>query len=94
MIYKRRKSLLTVLLLAFLSALAVSAHAADVPKVTIEELKSMLGRSDLIIIDVRIERDWKASALKIKGAVWEDFMDVDTWAKKYAKDKTIVLYCD
>ena len=49
---------------------------------------------DLIIIDVRLERDWKSSSLKIRGAVWEDFLDVDTWAQKYPKNKTIVLYCD
>ena len=54
----------------------------------------MLGNPDLVIIDVRIERDWKSSPLKIKGAVWEDFMDVEKWAQKYPKDKTIVLYCD
>jgi hypothetical protein len=94
MIHKKGKPLLIVLLLTFLSALAVSAYAADVPKITKEELRAMLGRPDLIVIDVRIERDWKASSLKITGAVWEDFMDVETWAKKYPKDKTIVLYCD
>ena len=54
----------------------------------------MLGSSDLIIIDVRIGRDWKSSPLKVKGAVWEDFLDVDTSAQKYPEDKTIVLYCD
>ncbi len=77
-----------------MTGLTVIASAADVPKITAEELRAMLGKPDLIIIDVRIERDWKSSALKIKGAVWEDFMDVDNWAQKYPKDKTIVLYCD
>jgi hypothetical protein len=82
------------MLLTFLSVLAASAYAADAPKITKEELRAMLGEPDLIIIDVRIERDWKSSALKIKGAVWEDFMDVESWAKKYPKGKTIALYCD
>ena len=77
-----------------MAGLTAIASASDVPRVTTEELKTMLGNPDLIIIDVRIERDWKASSSKIKGAVWEDFMDVDTWAKKYPKDKTVVLYCD
>ena len=78
----------------FLTTLTAVASAADVPKITTEELRARLGDSDLIIIDVRIERDWKSSPLKVKGAVWEDFQDVDTWAQKYPKDKTIVLYCD
>ena len=77
-----------------MAGLTAIASASGVPKISKEELKVMLGKPDLIIIDVRIERDWKSSALKIKGAVWEDFMDVDIWAQKYPKDKTIVLYCD
>lgn len=87
--------LLVISLLAGLVAgLTAIASASDVPKITAEELRVMLGSSDLIIIDVRIERDWKSSTLKVKGAVWEDFLDVDTWAQKYPKDKTVVLYCD
>jgi hypothetical protein len=73
---------------------APAASGSNVPRITDEELKAMLGKPDLIIIDVRIERDWKASALKIPGAVWEDFQEADTWMKKYPKEKTIVLYCD
>ncbi len=93
MTQKNRKSILVTLLMTFW-VLAASAYAADVPKITKEELRAMIGSPDLIIIDVRIERDWNSSAQKIRGAVWEDFMDVDTWARKYPKDKTIVLYCD
>jgi len=78
----------------FLTTLTAVPSAADVPKITAEELMAKLGSPDLIIIDVRIERDWKSSPLKVKGAAWEDFLDVDTWAQKYPKDKTIVLYCD
>jgi len=77
-----------------LAGLPAIVSASDVPKITVEELSARLGSSDLIIIDVRIERDWKSSPLKVKGAVWEDFQDVDNWAQKYPKDKTTVLYCD
>ena len=86
------------LLLSFICLLtgmtAPAASGSNVPKITVEELRAMLGKPDLIIIDVRLERDWKASALKIPGAVWEDFREADTWVKKYPKEKTIVLYCD
>ena len=91
---KYKTAFLILPLIFLLAGLTAIASASDVPKVTVEELKSMLGNPSLIIIDVRIERDWKASALKIKGAVWEDFLEVDNWARKYPKDKTIVLYCD
>ena len=94
MTHRYNKALPILLLISVIAGLTAIASASDVPKVTAEELRAMLGNPDLIIIDVRIERDWKASALKVKGAAWEDFLDVDTWARKYPKDKTIVLYCD
>ena len=93
---QKYKPTILLLLLVFLLAgiTAVAASATDIPRITAEELKAMLGDPDLVIIDVRVERDWMASTLKIPGAVWEDFFEVETWAGKYPKDKTIVLYCD
>jgi len=92
----RHRSIILMLSLALLlSGMTVPvASAADVPKISVEELRAMLGNPDLIIIDVRIEHDWNTSASKIPGAVWENFKEADTWAKKYPKDKRIVLYCD
>jgi predicted sulfurtransferase len=89
-------SVILMLSLVFLlqGITAPAASAANVPRISVEELRAMLGNPDLIIIDVRIERDWKSSTSKIPGAVWEDFREADTWVKKYPKDKTIVLYCD
>jgi rhodanese-related sulfurtransferase len=69
------------------------AKSADVPRMTKEELKAMLNSPNLILIDVRTQRDWKESDLKIKGAVREDPGAVDPWANKYPKDKTLVFYC-
>ncbi len=38
--------------------------------------------------------DWDNSKVKIQGAVREDpDKNVKSWAEKYSKDKTIVLYC-
>ncbi|MDH4231889.1 MAG: rhodanese-like domain-containing protein [Nitrospirota bacterium] len=90
------KSIFRMLPMAVLlwGMIAVAASAAGIPKITGEELKAMLGEPDLVVIDVRIERDWESATLKIPGAVWEDYFEVETWAKKYPKDKTIVLYCD
>lgn len=83
-----------MLLILLLTGLPGISAAAEVPKISTVELNAMLNNPDLVIIDVRRERDWKSSSLKIRGAVWEDFLEVDTWAQKYPKDKTIVLYCD
>jgi rhodanese-related sulfurtransferase len=65
----------------------------DVPRITKDELKPMLGNPDLIIIDVRIESSWNESDAKIKGAVREQPIHIESWANKYPKDKTLVLYC-
>ncbi len=53
----------------------------------------MLGKPDVIIIDVRTNYDWDKSKEKIKGAVREEGTKFNSWMKKYPKDKTIVLYC-
>jgi len=94
MTHRYKKALYILLLISLLAGLPVIASASDVPKIKKEELNAMLNNPDLIIIDVRRERDWKSSSLKIRGAVWEDFLEVEAWAQKYPKNKTIVLYCD
>lgn len=77
-----------------------AAAAADAPRITKEQLKTMLGDPNVIVIDVRIDRHWKESDSKIKGAVREDpgaqapkITQADPWMAKYPKDKTIVFYC-
>jgi hypothetical protein len=70
-----------------------SAMSADVPRMMKDELKAVLGNPDLVILDVRASSDWTASDLKIKEAVREEPRDVESWANKYSKDKTLVLYC-
>jgi len=72
---------------------AMPAAAQDVKRMTIEELKGMLGNPDLVIVDVRRDGDWKSSNVKIKGAVREDQEKVDAWMSKYPKDKSLVFYC-
>jgi rhodanese-related sulfurtransferase len=74
--------------------LAGSDASAQVPRMSKEELKAMLGKPDVIIIDVRQPVDLAKSTMMIKGAVREDpKQEVKSWADKYPKDKTIVLYC-
>lgn len=67
--------------------------AAEVPRMTKEDLERRLGNPDVIIVDVRTGKDWKASRLRIKGAKREDPRRFRSWADKYPKDKMIVLYC-
>jgi len=83
--------LVTFVLTGCLQNLALDAK---VPRMTKEELKSLLGNPDVIVLDVRIADEWKRSDLKIKGAVHEDpEKDYRIWGSKYPKDKTLVFYC-
>lgn len=67
--------------------------AADAPRISKDELRAMLGSPDLVLLDVRTEKEWQKTDMKITGAVWEDADEYAKWAGKYPKGKTIVLYC-
>jgi len=77
-----------------LGVLAQMAWAADVPRISKEELKVKLNDPEVVILDVRAAGDWDKSRTKIQGAVREDpNKSAKSWAEKYSQDKTIVLYC-
>ena len=91
----KRISFTAIMLTAVLivSGIASRSAAADDLRMSKDELRSMLGSADLVVIDVRTEKEWKKSDKKIIGSTWEDAEEVNAWADKYPKDKTIVLYC-
>lgn len=85
-----------MVLLALLTAgmlLAGVAAAKEVPRISKEEVKAKLGAADVVILDVRAGKDWKKSESMIKNAVREDPREIEQWAKKYPKDKMLILYC-
>jgi hypothetical protein len=88
-----------VLSLAILGVLIVLIACAkmqgtnDVPRITKDELKTKLGSSGVVLLDVRAKNDWEMSNEKITGAVRMDPQTVDAWAGTLPKDKDIVLYC-
>ena len=89
---KVRWMMVALITLAMGVNLAIAAEKA--PRITNEELKEMLGKPDVIILDVRSASDWKKGEAKILGAIREDpDKAIKSWAEKYSKDKTIVLYC-
>ena len=91
---KKRGVVVSVVLCLVLSGIwAVFALAEDIPRMTKEELKGLMDKPDVIIIDVRANVDWLGSTLKIKGAVREEPRNVNSWVDKYSKDKTLVFYC-
>ena len=85
-----KKLVALLLTLSFLSAVPI--FAASVPTMGKDELKSLLGSDNLVILDVRIGRDWSSSEFKIKDSLRMADSDLSI-VEKYPKDTTLVLYC-
>lgn len=86
-------AMLTALLI---SATAVYAYGSGNKKIGImtkDELKAVMGDSQVVILDVRTGRDWSNSEFKIKGAIRVDQGKIDATAEKLDKGSKIVLYC-
>jgi rhodanese-related sulfurtransferase len=91
----REKHPATLLAAALILCFAFgTVQGQDVPRITKDELKAKLGSPDLVLLDVRIGGDWKASELKLPGAIRPDLeKPAKEWAAGLPKDKEIVLYC-
>jgi len=90
----KKRLLIATLIIFFMVGVSIRfARSADAPRMTKDELKGMLDNPDLVIVDVRYGKDWTDSDKKIKGAIREDPNFFESWANKYPKDKTLLLYC-
>ena len=65
----------------------------DAPRISVKELNEILDSPDLVILDVRTEKDWGNSDKKVVGSVRVDPRKINSWAGDYSKDQKIVLYC-
>lgn len=90
---KRPTRWMAALVLLGFWSIALTALAKEVPRIDKENAKEMLGKPDVVFIDVRTGSDWSASDVKIKGAVRHDPADPEAWAGELDKNKTYILYC-
>ena len=90
---KLSTTLMYLLAIVFVGLFAKGVVADEVPRMTKKELKSLMDDNQVVILDVRAGWDWIRSKSKIKGAIRENPKDVESWAGKYDKSKTYVLYC-
>ncbi len=74
------------------ATLAATREQLEITRIAKEEARAMLERSEATIIDVRTHADWNAGDTRIRGAVREDPNDIGSWADKYQKDQTLLLY--
>ncbi len=77
---------------AVMATVAPTALGEEIPKMSKEEARASLERSEITVIDVRQPHHWEASDSKIPGAIREDPKDLSSWANKYPKDKVLLLY--
>ena len=85
--------ILGMLGLIVLQGTAEAASTVAVPRMTKEQVKSMMGNPGFIVVDVRAPKDWDSSVSRIKGAMREDPSNIPAWADKYPKEKTLLFYC-
>jgi predicted sulfurtransferase len=89
----KEKLIILVLGLAIVAMLVPLVAAEEVPRMTKEQLKALLADPNVVVLDVRRVKNWMESEKKIKGAIRENPTVFESWAHKYPKDKTLVLYC-
>ena len=85
-------AVLTTFLALFLVGAGQTPPANKALRMTKEQLKPLLGSKDLVVIDIRLDEQWRFSNRKIPGAVHENPTVPSEWMNKYPKDKTIVFY--
>ena len=93
------KPILIASLAALLSLFALAGYSAppekveQVPRLTKEVVKEMIGKPDVVIVDIRYIKQYEESDKKLPGAVFVQPENFDDFVKKHPKkDATYVLY--
>jgi predicted sulfurtransferase len=87
-------SLVALLLLVALAGYsAMPTTVEQVPRLTKDAVKDMLGKPDVVILDIRYIKQYEQSDKKLPGAVFVQPENFDEFVKNHPqKDKTYVLY--
>jgi predicted sulfurtransferase len=83
---------IALILVALTGYSAPPASVEQVPRLTKEAVKEMLGKPDVVIVDIRYIKQYEQSNSRLPGAVFVQPENFDEFAKNYPKDKTYVLY--
>lgn len=85
----KRLCLLVLLFSLFLASPLVAGSVQIMDK---DELKTLLGSENLVVLDVRLGKDWSSSEFKVQDAIRIDEQDLSV-TEQYSKSDTFVLYC-
>lgn len=64
----------------------------EVPRVSKEEARDLMAQPNVVLLDTRPEEEWRSGDFKLPGAVHENPLEFASWAPKYTKDVTLILY--
>lgn len=64
----------------------------EIPRMTKEQVRDLLGKRKIVLLDTRPEEQWRSSDQMLPGATHENPFEVKSWAGKYSKDDTLILY--
>lgn len=64
----------------------------EIPRISLNDAKDMLGKPGVTLLDCRLEEQWNASENKLPGAMHENPADVKSWAERYPREVTTVIY--
>ncbi len=68
------------------------AWGQSIKKISKEEVREFIGKSNVVIFDVRTPGDWESSRFKIESAVRLDLKKTNLADIKIPKDMTVVFY--
>ena len=95
----KAKPLLIATLAAALMLIALAAYSAmpttveQVPRLTKEQVRGMLGKPDVVIVDARYIKQYEESDRKLPGAVFVEPEKIDDFVRSHPKkDATYILY--
>lgn len=93
------KPVLVAILVVFLSLIALAGWSAppssveQVPRLTKEAVKEMLGKPGVVLVDIRYIKQYEQSDRKLPGAVFVQPETIGEFVKNHPKkDATYVLY--
>jgi rhodanese-related sulfurtransferase len=63
------------------------------PSIRPEELKKIMEKGSVLLLDVRRKADFDADPGTIPGAAWRNPEQVEAWSQEIPKGQRVVLYC-
>ena len=61
--------------------------------ITPNDLKPLVEKKAVTVLDVRRSNDYDADKVKLSGAEWKNPDQLAEWSAKLSKEKEIVIYC-